>query len=433
MNKKVSLGVTVTLILVSVALTLSVTVVIAMRNFNSTFAKANDLVTMHDHLAELDRVARQNYYLDVNGQVLRDSLANGYVTGMGDSYAAYLTAAQYKTETDRLAGSLMGIGLQVALRTTGEVEIVSVQKSSPAAATGLQKGDVIISFDGADVVSSRFEEIRSALHNNPVIKMSVSRNGATHVVEISAGTYGVTSVEGRILYGGVGVIKIKYFYNNTPEQFKSVFNSLEQQGAQSYVIDVRNNAGGTVESVTGLCGMLLAKGVYAESVDRNNIATTYSAEGTLELTKPTVILVNGSTAGEAELFAAVLKQYNNKVNIVGTTTAGKGMMQQLIPLNTDGSAIKMSVAKYYLQDKSTFDGVGITPDIMSALTPVQENQFAFLTDDTDPQLASALTVLNASPVTTEITTAPDDGEATTVPEVETTDATDTAGDETAAE
>ena len=424
MNKKISLGVAITLVLVSIALTLSVTVLIAMRNFDSTFAKASDLVTMHDHLAELDRVARQSYYLDVNGQVLRDSLANGYVAGMGDSYAAYLTSAQHKTETDRLAGTLMGIGLQVALRTTGEVEIVSVQKSSPAAATGLQKGDVIISFDGTDVTSSRFEEIRYALYTSPAVRMSVSRNGSTHVVEISAGTYGVTSVEGRMLYGGVGVINIRYFYNNTPKQFESVFNSLEQQGAQSYIIDVRNNVGGTVESVTGLCGMLLAKGVYAESVDRNNVATTYSAEGTLELTKPTVILVNGATAGEAELFAAALKQYNSKVNIVGTTTAGKGMMQKLIPLDTDGSAIKMSVAKYYLQDKSTFDGVGITPDVVSALTPVQENQFAFLTDDTDPQLASALTILNASPVTSEATTAPEIGEDTTAPESETTDATE---------
>ena len=408
MNKKISVGAAIALIIVFMALTVSVTMVVAMRQFNTKLSNVDQRQEMFDYITEVDKVIRQHYVGDIDEEELQTSLAKAYLGGIGDPYAEYLTSDEYQKETARLAGSQTGLGLEVAQQADGVV-ITAVHKDSAADKAGVQKGDVITALDSAPTDYAAVSE-RLASGGKAVI--TVQRGEESIAFELSPSTYTSISVESRMI-GTTGYVRILAFYSNTPQQFSEAMASLSDSGAQSYVFDLRYNEGGVLEAAEDMIAMLLPRGTYAQRIESDGGRTDLVSEGTYDLDKPTATLVNGGTAGEAELFAGVLQEMN-KTTVVGLPTAGRGKVQEFYNVTSDGSAIKLSVASLSLLQGGEIEGKGITPSQTVTLTAEEESRFAFLTEEDDPQLKAALALLQAGgSVTSGTTTAPEGDTAAT--------------------
>ena len=404
-NKKISIGAAIALIIVFMALTVSVTMVVAMRQFNNNLGDVNQRQAMFDYINEIDKLIRQNYVGDISEEELRTALANGYLSGIGDPYAEYLTAEEYQKETERLSGSRTGLGLEIAEQEDGSVVITAVHSGSAADRAGVEKGDVITALDGK---AAGYAEILSRLEDGTRVLFTVSRGEESNAFELSPSTYTYTSVEGWTI-GTTGYVRIYAFYSNTPAQFGAVMDSLLEEGAQNYVFDLRYNEGGVLTAAQEVISMLLPRGTYATRIESDATKTELVSEGTYDLEKSSVTLVNGETAGEAELFAGVLQEFK-KTTVVGVATKGRGKIQEYYSVPSDGSAIKLSTASLSLLEGGEIEGKGITPDQVVALSAQEESRFPFLTDEDDPQLKAALSTLQGGTVTTETEpTAPTDG------------------------
>lgn len=390
MNRKISLGAALALIIIAVALTVSITMVIAMRNFDYNISKVSERQAMFDYITDVDKEVRQNFLGEINEDRLRASLANGYIKGIGDPYAAYLTADEYRKETDRLAGKKTGFGIEITQFEDGSIVISSVHKNSAADKAGLKKGDVITQFDGKNISAYSFAVVSSRLEKSQKIKLSVSRGKDSIAFELTSSSYTITSVESRMI-DTTGYIRITDFYSNTPDQFKNAYTSLESQGAENYIFDVRYNKGGDLTAAGEIISYLAPRGAYARKTE-GDATTDLVSTGAYEITKPSVTLVNKATEGEAELFAGVLQELK-KTTVVGEKTFGRGKVQKFFTLVADGAAIKLSVASLSLIVGGEIESVGITPNVSSEMPDALEKRFSFLNEENDPQMIAAIAVL----------------------------------------
>ena len=392
MGKKVSLGVTVALVLLAVALTVSGTMVLSMRHFSSLVNDVSQRQAMYDYIDEIDLAARQDYIIDE--EKLRAALANGYIAGLDDPYAAYLTATEYQKAQNALAGNRTGFGLTVAAKGT-ELVVLAVDTNSPAALSGIAVGDVVTMLDGEGVTSASSTASQAKLNSMEKITLTVTHDGEPKAVELTANTYTVISVSGRLVENNIGYIRITEFNNVTPLQFKTVYNELTQQGATYFLFDVRNNQGGKIEAVQEILDYLLPRGPYAKC-EKKSETVTYSATDTYEMTAPSVTLVNGNTVGEAELFAGVLQDLS-KTRLVGTTTKGKAAVQHYATIQSDKGAVRLTVGTLHrIQSGTTWKDVGLEPDVSEDLPYDKQAHFNLMTDEEDTQLQAAVELLTSN-------------------------------------
>ncbi len=422
MNKKVSLGVTLALIFLSIAMTVSITVVIAMRHFGTMQTDLQQRVEMFDYINDIDKIARQNYTIDE--EKLRTALFHGYVEGLGDPYAAYLTASEYQAAQNQATGKQTGFGLEVTLTKEKDIVVSVCDNGSPAALSGVQKGDIVTAADGEAVSAETLESLQQKLRENSKILLSLTRGETDYAVELSSNTYTAVSVESR-MNGSAGILRIRTFNSETPSQFKSAYRSLLEQGATSMLFDLRDNDGGSLDAAKDIIAFLMPRGPYAKYTTKNGTETLV-AEDSDELQLPSVTLVNSSTAGEAELFAGVLQSFG-KTQVIGTATAGKNSVQTLVAIESDKSAVRITVASLSLiQDNATWKDTGIQPIQVVEMPETLLPYTALLTDEEDPQMSAGLAALkgNGPPATT----APTESTETAAAPTDTTD--ESSGTET---
>ena len=389
MNKKISLGVTIALILLAVTLTISTTMVFAMRQFSSLVSDVGQRQAMYDYIDEIDSAARKDYTIDE--EKLRAALANGYIDGLEDPYAAYLTAAEYQLVQSQLVGNRTGFGLTVTAKGV-DLVVSSVDENSPAALSGMAKGDVITAVDGEAVTGVSIAMVQSKISSAEKLILTFQQSGISTAVELASNTYTVVSVAGRLINDNIGYIRIREFNNVTPLQFKNVYNELTQKGATYFLFDVRNNAGGQLSAVQEVLDYLLPRGPYAKCQKKGE-TVTYSATDTYEMTAPSVTLINGNTVGEAELFAGVLQDLS-KTRLIGVSTQGKAVAQEYATIQSDKGAVRLSNGVLYrIQSGETWKDVGLLPDQTVDLVYDKQVYFDLLTDEDDTQLQAALSAL----------------------------------------
>lgn len=389
MNKKISLGVTIAVVLLAVALTISGTMVLSMRHFSSLVSDVGQRQAMYDYIDEIDSAARKDYTIDE--EKLRAALANGYIDGLEDPYAAYLSAAEYQKVQSQLAGNRTGFGLTVTVKGT-ELVVSSVDENSPAALSGIKKGTVLTAIDGESVTGESYSAVQSKISYAEKLIVTFLQNGVSTAVELSSNTYTVVSVAGRLINDAIGYIRISEFNNLTPLQFKNVYNELTQKGAMYFLFDVRNNAGGQVSAAQEILNYLLPRGPYVDCQKKGE-KVTFSATDTYEMTAPSVTLINGNTVGEAELFAAVLQDLS-KTRLVGTSTQGKAVVQDYATIQSDKGAVRLSTGVLYrIQSGQTWADNGLMPDQTADLAYDKQVYFNLLTDEEDTQLQAAIKLL----------------------------------------
>ena len=417
MNKKISIGATVALIIISIALTISVTMVVAMRVFNSSLNDLNKRQVMYSYIEKVDGAVRQNYFGTIDEETLRAALARGYMDGIEDAHAAYLSATQYKEQMKINAGQSTGFGLEIMESTDGRIVVAAVHKNSAADRAGLQKGDVIASTDGAQEKES-LASVRNKLQTAEKILITFTRGKETKAVNLSANDFTLVSAEGRII-DTVAYIRIRAFHDNTMEQFKKIYTSLEAENPSGYIFDLRDNTGGSVEAAKEMIAYLMPRGTFATLTGKDQKTKNLSAEDTYQMEAPSVTLVNSRTEGEAELFAGVLQEFG-KTTVVGVKTAGRSLVQAYYPISTDGSAVKLSVSALALVRGGAWEGKGISPDKTVSLSSGKESHLLLLSDAEDSQLQAAIAALqggtanttNTTAATTDETAAPTSGNGT---------------------
>lgn len=395
MNKKVSLGTAVTLMAIAAALAVAITMVYSIRTFNDKLYNIKEREATYEKLAQIDKIVRSQYYGDINEKYLMDSIAKGYVQGIQDKYALYLTAEQYQLQLEETEGKTVGIGIDTICDTSGYMLVTQVYGESSAEMAGIQVNDLILQVDDVEVTAQTYEEAVAALEGEVGTKVTLvlrRDNEDQEPLELTRRKVEIPTVYYNVV-DNIAYIQITEFADATPSQFNRAIDDVIQQGALGIVFDVRSNPGGTIDSVSQVLDRLLPEGDIVSATYRDGTTEVLAVSDAQQLEMPMAVVVNEETASAAELFAQALWDYE-KAKTVGVTTYGKGLMQTIYRLD-DGSALDITVAKYNPPKSPNFDGVGVIPDYEVELTQEQKLMQDQLDQDTDPQLRKAQEVVNA--------------------------------------
>ena len=334
------------------------------------------------------------YYLDeIDGQQVEDTMYTGMVVGLDDPYSVYYSKEELESMEESTAGEYSGIGATLSQDPeTKEISVVSCFTGTPAEEAGLLPGDVITGWNGSSVSDMELSELVSKIKTDPDehLTLSIERDGEELEVELTRRAVKIPTVEYEMLEDQIGYIRLLEFDEVTAQQFEDAMSDLESQGMEKLIIDVRNNPGGVLQTVCDMLDQLLPEGMIVYTEDKNGKRTEYTSDEEHQFTKPLAVLVNGNSASASEIFAGAVQDYGIGT-IVGTTTFGKGIVQKIFYLS-DGTGLKLTVAKYYTPKGHDIHKKGIRPDVEVELDEVLQNQSS-ISHEEDNQLQKAISVL----------------------------------------
>ena len=333
------------------------------------------------------------YYLDkIDNDELESYLYKGLMAGLGDPYSTYYTAEEYKELTEDTEGVYRGIGVTMQKDvSTGAVTVVKCFEGAPGAEAGLQPQDQLVKVNGEDITDKELSEVVKMIKTSEsdTVTLTILREGESDYreVEVTLDTVEAPMVEHEMLDNKIGYITINQFAETTASQYETALEDLNNQGMERLIVDVRDNPGGLLTSVCDVLDSMLPEELLVYTEDKNGKKSEYNAKGTDQFGKPMVILVNGNSASAAEIFSGALQDYK-VAKLVGTTTFGKGIVQQIFNLS-DGSAVKMTISKYYTPSGRCIHGTGLEPDIEVDLPDELKNQVS-IDKSEDTQLQKAI-------------------------------------------
>lgn len=401
MSKKISLGVAATVTLIAMAVTFSMTMTVSMNMFNNTVSSVKNKERMYNKLSEVDRYVRANEYFDINDDTLNDTIASGYMLGISDRYARYYSAKAYSERVGLANGRLMGIGVAVVKDpSSGYARIIRVYDNTPATNVGLEVGGFITAIgdtstrsmsDTAAMTSALLGEEGSTVNIKYLTPLREEQS-----FEIAHANYTTPSISTvRLMDNGVGYLRIDSFTSGTAVEFRNAVNSLTNQGATSLIFDLRDNSGENLNAALVATDYCVPSGLIAQSQDKGGNVTDLRMSDENEITLPMVCLVNGSTASGAELFANALRKMAG-ATIVGSTTAGKGVLLSDPQSLSDGSAVVITVGILLDNEGKNWNGTGLTPDVDASLTNDEQSSYYDFTVDNDPQIAKAINAISGA-------------------------------------
>ena len=401
MSKKVSLGVAATVTLIAMAVTFSMTMTVSMNMFNNTVSSVKNKERMYNKLSEVDRYVRANEYFDINDDTLNDTIASGYMLGISDRYARYYSAKAYSERVGLANGRLMGVGVAVVKDpSSGYARIIRVYDNTPATNVGLEVGGFITAIgdtstrsmsDTAAMTSALLGEEGSTVNIKYLTPLREEQS-----FEIAHANYTTPSISTvRLMDNGVGYLRIDSFTSGTAVEFRNAVNSLTNQGATSLIFDLRDNSGENLNAALVATDYCVPSGLIAQSQDKGGNVADLRMSDENEITLPMVCLVNGSTASGAELFANALRKMAG-ATIVGSTTAGKGVLLSDPQSLSDGSAVVITVGILLDNEGKNWNGTGLTPDVDASLTNDEQSSYYDFTVDNDPQIAKAINAISGA-------------------------------------
>lgn len=389
------------LVIVTVFLTFIVTTLYITDKYNFTEADITALLnstSTGDSLSksiEYIKALLDKYYLnDIDEEQAIEGAIQGYVASLGDPYTQYIPKDEMEDYTVNLMGNYVGIGVYIATNTEKNViQVIMPIKGGPAEEAGILSGDIITSINGVEYTGEEIDVAADKMKGEAgtTVKIEILRNQEVKTFEITRRKVVTNPVEGKKLENNIGYIQITSFDQETSDGFKTKFEELKNQGITSLIIDLRNNGGGLVEEALNIADYIVPKGKeLLITVDKEKEEKVSKAEEDVLIDMPIVVLVNGNSASASEILAGALKDLN-EATIVGTTTYGKGVIQQLLTLR-DGSGLKITVEEYYTPNRNKIHEVGIEPDITVEL-PETVISPLYVKEDEDTQLHKAVEIL----------------------------------------
>ena len=364
-------------------------------NVLSLFLKRSnklDYKKIEEKTSVLQNIIDRYFLFDEDMTKVEDGIYAGMMNGLGDPYTVYYTKEEYKALNEDTEGKYSGIGAVVSQNpNTKIITIVKIFDNSPANDAGLQVGDIIHKIDGEEVAGTDMDilvktKIRG--EEGTSFKMTVLRGDDRKEVELDLirRSIEVETVAGKMLDSNIGYIAVSQFDAVTSEQFKSNIESLQSQGMTKLIVDLRGNPGGLLDQVVDMLDYILPDGLVLYTEDKYGKREEYYSDGSHELKIPMVVLVNENSASASEVFTATFRDFEWGT-VVGKTTFGKGIVQNVLPLG-DGTAVKITTQHYYPPSGYDLHKVGIKPDL-----EVDLNEGAKIGTDSDNQLSAAIDIL----------------------------------------
>ena len=309
----------------------------------------------------------ESYYLyedDIDKQDLIDGIYSGYAGALGDPYTEYYDAEETEALYESTSGEFSGIGATMSQSLNGgEITISNVYKDSPADKAGMREGDIIYQVDDHSVSGQDLETVVSWIkgEQGTDVVIHVLRNGEELELTATRDIIEIQTVSYELKDDQIGYIVVSEFDSVTYDQFEEALNELESQGMQGLVIDLRGNPGGNLTTVTDMLKLFLPEGTIVSTKDKYGNTEEIICDGKHEFTKPLAVLVNQYSASASEIFSGAIQDYGTGT-IVGMTTYGKGVVQQLMDLG-DGTCLKVTIAEYYTPSGRSINGTGVEPDV----------------------------------------------------------------------
>lgn len=320
----------------------------------------------NEKLEDIQDIISKNFYFEDDEQQMQDGIIKGYMEGLDDPYSVYYTAEEYASFMEDTEGEYVGIGVQVS--QDADTKVITVVKvfDGPAKEAGMLAEDVITEVDGEDIsdqdIDTVVDKMRGVEGTEVTVTVYRSSDGQDHDLTMERRKVENPTVEYKMLDNNIGYIEVSSFYEVTGDQYIAAVEDLEKQGMEGLIVDLRNNGGGLLDTAVNMLDYMLPAGklVYTEDKE-GNVTSEYTSTDDEQFTKPLAVLVNGYSASASEIFAGAIKDYGTGT-LVGTNTFGKGIVQRMFPLD-DGSAIKLTIAKYFTPNGNDIHEVGIKPDV----------------------------------------------------------------------
>ena len=314
-----------------------------------------------------------DYYLnEIDNDKIQNGIFKGMVDSLGDPYTVYYNPEEYKQFTSSSSGTYSGIGVAVSQNvTTGAITIVKTFKKGSGEKEGMKPGDVIYKVEGKKIEGLELSKVVSMIkgEEGTFVKVTVLRDGKEIEFNLERKKLEVDTVNYRMEDRSgkkIGYISVSEFDEVTASQFKNAISELSKEGMEGLVIDLRDNPGGLLDVTCEMLDRMIKKGLLVYTVDKNGNRVDENATDSDSFDKPVAILVNGNSASASEVFSGAMKDYK-AATLVGTKTFGKGIVQSIVPFG-DGTAMKVTVSKYYTPNGVNIHGTGIEPDVVVELS-----------------------------------------------------------------
>ncbi len=346
-------------------------------------------------LEQLEALILNRFIEDVDQTAMEDAAASAMVGALGDRWSYYIPAKDYGAYMEQMNNAYVGIGVTIQQEQgVSGLKVVDVTKGGSAEKAGLAVGDTIIAVDGKSIADMPIDDVKAMIRGeeNTAVQISVLRNEQEQTFTVTRQKIQTPVATGKLLEGNVGLVTIENFDARCAEESIATIESLIGQGATKLIFDVRFNPGGYKDELVKLLDYLLPEGVLFRS-ELYNGQTEEDRSDKKCLEMPMAVLVNGDSYSAAEFFAAALKDYDWGIT-VGQQTVGKGYFQSTFQLS-DGSAVGLSIGKYYTPKGVSLAGVGITPDVTVEVDDATAAKIYYdqLDPMEDPQIQAAIEAL----------------------------------------
>lgn len=349
-------------------------------------------IDKYKELFEVRDALIKNYDGKIDDKVALEGAIKGMVNSLGDPYTVYMNKDEFKKFNEQNSGEYMGIGVYVGVKN-GKVTVISPIEGSPAEKAGIKSDDIIVAVNGQKVESD-VEKATSLItgKKKEEITLTIQRGKDAHFdIKVMRDTVKTDSVKGEMIEKNIGYIQITSFNANVTNDFKKEIEALKAKGMKGMILDLRGNPGGYLSEAVGVASQFIPKGkLITYTVDKYDNKTEEVSKGGIAEGMPLVVLVDGGSASASEVVTGALRDYK-VATIVGTNTFGKGIVQAPVQFN-DGSALKVTISKYYTPNGENIHHKGIKPDeVVEFSKEVSSSNYS---KDKDNQLKKALEIIN---------------------------------------
>ncbi len=349
----------------------------------------------YEKLLELEALVEARYIDEIDKTAMEDAAADAMVSALGDRWSYYIPASEYAAYLEQTANAYVGIGITITATEDGSgVEVMDVDENGPADLGGIALGDVVVAVDGTRIAGMTTTEIRDLVRGKAgtQVEITVRREEEELPLTLTRAYVQTPVATAQLLVDSIGLVTIENFDSRCADETLAAIEELLSQGAEKLIFDVRNNPGGYATELVRVLDYLLPEGELFRTVNYTGAETVDMSDAAC-LDIPMAVVVNADSYSAAEFFAAALQEYEAAI-IIGEQTSGKGYFQNTFSLQ-DGSAVGLSVGKYFTPKGISLEGVGITPDV--ELSVDEETYWAIyygrLDPSQDPQLQAAVEAL----------------------------------------
>lgn len=354
-------------------------------------ASISEKIASDDKMDLINGLVDSYYTGDVDEEALKEGVYKGYIEALGDPYSVYYDEEETKALMESTSGEYSGVGAVLSQNNeTGVITVVQVYEGSPAEKAGIQADDLIYKVGDEEVTGTDLSKVVANIRGEEgtTVDITVLRGEEMEEIPVVAtrAVIEVKTVEYEMKENQTGYIRVTEFDSVTYDQYKEALETLEAQGMEQLIVDLRSNPGGNLDTVVDILDLMLPEGTVVSMKDKQGEETVYDSDEENQFDKPVAVLVNGYSASASEIYAGAMQDYGLGT-IVGTQTYGKGVVQKLFDLK-DGTCLKLTIAEYFTPSGRSINGEGVTPDVVVEYEQDEQNP------EYDNQLQKAMEVVS---------------------------------------